>query len=149
MSIKQNVEENETIQSLSIRITQLFNEFKQMAGESLLDSDKVDYFIDAVCSNYREQLNNQYQTECTFEEVVATSLKLERNAKAYEQDMQRMTSDVVKLTINSVHKPVNPKSQVAEKAGCKLAEVPRDMAIEATGQGRRNTEDIKQIQNNK
>lgn len=113
MNIRQNVEENETIQSLSIRITQLFNEFKQMTGKSLLDSDKVDYFIDAVFPNYREQLNNQYQKEdgsynqCSFEDVVATALKLERNAKAYEQDMQRMTNDAVKLTINAVHKPVN------------------------------------------
>ena len=152
MNIRQNVEENETIQSLSIRITQLFNEFKQMAGESLLDSDKVDYFIDAVFPNYREQLNNQYQkedgsyTQCTFEDVVATALKLERNAKAYELDMQRMSSDVSKLTINAVHKPVNPKSQFTEKVGRNLAEVPREIAIEAIEQGRQNTEDIKQIQ---
>src|SRR3954469_2689337 len=131
MNIRQNVEENGTIQSLSIRIMQLFNEFKQMTGKSLLDPDKVDYFIDAVFPNYREQLNNQYQkedgsyTECTFEDVVATALKLERNAKAYEQDMQRMTNDTMKLTINAVHKLVNPKSHATEKICHKLSEVPR------------------------
>ena len=153
MNIRQNIEKNETIQSMSIRITQLFNEFKQMTGKSLLNSEKVDYFIDAVFPNYREQLNNQYQQEdgsynqCSFEDVVATALKLERNAKAYEQDMQRMTKDAVKLTINAVHKPMNPKSHVTEKSCRKLSEVPRrDIVEEASENERQNTEDIKQIQ---
>lgn len=153
MNIRQNVEKNETIQSMSFRITQLFNEFKQMTGKSLLNSEKVDYFIDAVFPNYREQLNNQYQQEdgsynqCSFEDVVATALKLERNAKAYEQDMQRMTNDAVKLTINAVHKPMNPKSHVTEKSCRTLSEVPRrDIIEEASENERQNTEDIKQIQ---
>src|SRR5689334_278281 len=66
---------------------------------------------------------------------------------SYEQDMQRMTNDAMKLTINAVHKPVNPKSHATEKICRKLLEVPRgDNVVESSENQKQNTEDIKQIQ---
>src|SRR3954451_24702092 len=92
-SIRQNVQENESIQSLSFRIKRLFNEYRQEMGRSLSEVDKVKYFVEALFPGYKEQLNNQYQTApqmyndgVKYAYVFATALKLEHNAQVYEAD---------------------------------------------------------------
>ena len=88
MSIRQNAQEDESVQSLSIRITQLFNEYKQTMRTDLKPEEKVEYFIEALFPSYKEQLNNQYQNvagteyeECMFDEVLATAQKLEMHVR--------------------------------------------------------------------
>ena len=151
MSIRQNAQENESIQSLSIRITQLFNEYKQAMKMNLKQEEKVEYFIEALFPSYKEHLNNQYQNadgtdyvKCTFDEVLATALKLERNAQAYEDDVENLPGVVAQMKINSVHKVVNPSSHVPRK-GEITSRKPTEDAVK--NMENRNAEDIKKIQN--
>ena len=152
MNIRQDVEKDESIQSLSIRITQLFNEYKQTMGKSLSVQEKIEYFIEALFPSYKEQLNNQYQSadgagypKCTWEEVLATALKLERNARAYEEDVQQLPAAVTHLKINAVHKAANPVAvpQAAGKVDLKLKKQTGDLT---KGIEKQNAEDIKKIQ---
>ena len=61
MSIRQNAQEDESIQFLSIRITHFFNEYKQTMNIDLKPDEKMEYFIETLFPSYKEQLNNQYQ----------------------------------------------------------------------------------------
>ena len=132
MTIRQDVQKDESIQSLSIRITQLFNEYKQTMKTDLKPEEKVEYFIEALFPSYKEQLNNQYQNafgteyvECTFDEVLATAEKLERNARAYEKDVEHLPGVVAQLKINAVHKAVNPSSHAPGKGDTRFQETHR------------------------
>ena len=122
MNIRQRVEENESIQSLSIRITHLFNEYKQTMKKCLSNQEKIEYFIESLFPSYKEQLNNLYQSadgvsygDYTFNDVLATASKLERNAIAYEEEVQALPNSVSQLKIKAVHKTVNPIPLVAGK----------------------------------
>jgi len=151
MGIRQDVEEEETIQSLSIRITHLFNEYQQTMKKGLSDQEKVEYFIEALFPSYKEQLNNQYQSEdgvsysvsCTFDDVLTTALKLERNARAYEEDVQHLPGMVAQMKINAVHKAVNPKTQIDVKGDMKFKKNAGDSAMDM---GNQNADDIMKIQ---
>jgi hypothetical protein len=150
MNIRQNVGEDEPIQSLSIRITKLFIQYNQTMGKMLTEQEKIEYFIESLFPSYKEQLNNQYQSVdgvsydgCTFEEVSATALKLERNARAYEEDVQQLPGAVGQLRINSVHKAANPTSQVVGKEELKFKKAGGRAAPVTEEQ---NAEDIKKMQ---
>ena len=45
MNIRQDVEKDESIQSLSIRITQLFNEYKQTMGKVLMLKKRLNILL--------------------------------------------------------------------------------------------------------
>lgn len=154
MSIRQNTQEDESIQSLSIRITQLFNEYKQTMKADLKREEKVEYFIEALFPSYKEQLNNQYQNadgtcynECTFDEVLATALKLERNARSYEEDVQRLPGGLAQLKINAVHKAVNPSTHVnVSRKGEVSSRKPTVEAANGKDMENQNADDIKKMQ---
>ena len=150
MSIRQNAQEDESIQSLSIRITHLFNEYKETMKIDLKREEKVEYFIEALFPSYKEQLNNQYQNadgtaydECTFDEVLATALKLERNARAYEEDVEHLPDVVAQLRINAVHKAVNPSSHVPRKGEVSSQKLTEDAVKDME---KHNADDIKKMQ---
>lgn len=96
MDIHQNVEEKESIQSFSYRIIKLFNDYKQLTGEEMMNEEKVSYFMDGLFPYYKLQLNNLYQQRvgvyinCLFEDVLETALKLERNHKIFEKECQQL-----------------------------------------------------------
>ena len=153
MNIRQSVEENESIHSLSIRITHLFNQYKQTMGKRLTEQEKIEYFIESLFPSYKEQLNNQYQSadgvsyvNCTFNDVLATALKLERNAQAYEEDLQSIACGVSQLKINAVHKAANPTTQTIEKEDEKFKKTTGE---HSKGKEKENAEDIKKIQKSK
>jgi hypothetical protein len=150
MNIKQSVEEKESIQSLSIRITHLFNGYKQLMNICLKEQEKVEYFIESLFPSYKEQLNNQYQSadgvsyvNCSFKDVLATALKLERNARVFEEDVKILPSGVSQLQINAVYKPVNSTTQLEEKEEVKFNKIAEEGAFEIKMQ---NAQDIKKIQ---
>ena len=149
MNIKQSVEEKESIQSLSIRITHLFNDYKQIMKICLKEQEKVEYFIESLFPSYKEKLNNQYQSadavsyiNCTFNDVLATALKLERNARVFEEDIKKFTSGVSQLQINAVHKAVNSTTELEEKE-VKFNKIAEEDTFEIEIQ---NAQDIKKIQ---
>jgi len=63
MNIKQNADEDEYIESLSIRIACLFNEYEEATGKPLDEMEKIEYFIDSLYPALKEQLNNLYENE--------------------------------------------------------------------------------------
>jgi transposase InsO family protein len=149
-SIRQNVQENESIQSLSFRIKRLFNEYRQELGRSLSEVDKVKYFVEALFPGYKEQLNNQYQIApqlyndgVKYADVFTTALKLEYNANVYEAETQGTKSTVAKVRINAIHKPVNPAAHTLTKEKAKPKEMEEGKALELEKQ---NTADIKKLE---
>jgi hypothetical protein len=158
-SIRQNVQENESIQSLSLRIIPLFNEYRQELGRSLSDVDKVKYFVQALFPGYKEQINNQYQIApqvysdgVKYADVFATALKLEHNAIVYEAETQGMKNDVSLMRINAIHKPVNPASYTVMKDKAKSKETIEEassvvgLSKQALELGKQNTTDITKIE---
>ena len=150
MTIRQDVQKDESIQSLSIRITQLFNEYKQTMKTDLKPEEKVEYFIEALFPSYKEQLNNQYQNafrteyiECTFDEVLATAEKLERNARAYEKEVEHLPGVVTQLKINAVHKAVNPSTHAPWKGAVDSRKPTEETTMDRE---KHNADDIKKIQ---
>ncbi len=150
MNIRQSVEKNESIQSLSIRIMHLFNDYKQIMRNCLTEQEKIEYFIESLSPSYKKQLNNLYQSAdgvsyliCTFNDVLATALKLERNARVFEEDVKLFPSDVSQLRINAVYKAVNFTTQVGEKEAINFNKIAEEEDFEIEIQ---NTEDIKKIQ---
>ena len=149
MTIKQNAEGDESVQSLSIRLNQLFNDYEQVMGKPLPEADRVEYFVESLFPSLKEQLRNQYQSErltydnCTFGEVLNTSLKLERNARAYEDELHNAHGALAKLKINAVHKATNPTASVADE---QTAASRMKSEQEALKMATQNAGDIKKIQ---
>ena len=94
MKIKQNADEDEDIESLSIRIACLFNEYKEATGKPLDEMEKIEYFIDSLYPALKEQLNNLYENEdgkgyaddqLKYKDVLKMATKLERNARRCEE----------------------------------------------------------------
>jgi len=97
MNCCQNKEEN--VRSYYIRITKLFNEFKQISGKSLNKEEEVEYFINGVLPICKLQLNNRYQNDdgsyfnILLKEVLETASMLERNGIVYEAEMNQLSSE--------------------------------------------------------
>jgi len=98
--------EGENVRSYYIRITKLFNEFKQISGKSLNEEDEVEYFINGLLPICKLQLNNCYQNvdgsyfNILLKEVLETTLMLERNGIVYEEEMKQLSSDVDQMRRN-------------------------------------------------
>lgn len=149
MTIKQDPESDESVQSLSIRLKQLFNDYEQVMGKPLAEADRVEYLVESLFPSLKEQLRNQYQSErltyddCTFDEVLRTALKLERNARAYEDELHSFSGAFGKLKINAVHKTTNPAASVGDmQAVASRAKNDQETLKLAT----QNAEDIRKIQ---
>ena len=160
------MQENESIQSLSFRIKRLFNEYRQELGKSLSEVDKVKYFVESLFPGYKEQLNNQYQRapqvyddDVKYADVLATALKLEHNAQVYETETLGMKSDVAKVRINAIHKPVKPAPAAQNLTKDKKTNENEDTNIvvelkqqalvfgkQALELGKQNTKDIEKIE---
>jgi hypothetical protein len=132
MKIRQNADEEESVQSFAIRITLLFKEYKEVTGKALEESEKIEYFIDSLYPALKEQLNNQYEkpdgkgymdSTLKFDDVLKTAEKLERNARRCEEEEEATITDGIStLQINAVHKVANPKINPKAKAEKAVAE---------------------------
>jgi len=95
MNCCQNEEEN--VRSYYIRITKLFNEFKQISEKSLTTAEQVEYFINGSLPNWKQQLNNCFQNavgcylNVSLEEVLEKSLIFERNWMIYNLEIKKLS----------------------------------------------------------
>lgn len=121
MNCYQNEEEN--VRSYYIRITKLFNEFKQISGKPLNEEDEVEYFINGLLPIYKLELNKCYQNfdgnylNILLKEMLETALMLERNGIVYEEEMKQLSSyvDQVRRNVEKNNKYIGFKEKIGKE----------------------------------